>query len=528
MMHPKVMCGIIGIVSKDNRDDIGALIAFGLYQLQHRGDFSAGIATIKKLPMSREAYKRFRLIAPEQTVKDSNPLSIEKNTGKVTDIFTKDKLKKLTGYTGIGHVRYATNSYAQTKDDDKLPPDKIEEMKKASIQPVHTIYSRVAMAHNGDVNNYHELTKHFEEKNIRRSGFNDAEVILKVFCEEFFTQEKDCDDKERVENSVRKVFENVKGTYCVVSVINNAGFLAYRDPNGRRPLFYGVKKDHNGNITDYAFASETTALRKMLFDGTREDKYADGRNAYEEIKPGEMIFISDEFEFHRKQVSEPKFMPCPFEGSYFARASSFINGRRVKLIRRNIIDYMWERFSQDTAYKRIMENKNDVVILPVPRTAESAAKYISNKTKIVLSDAIEKNAYAPRIFQQPTQEHRVKQTIADHFIFEEDVKGKIIILIDDSIVRGTTLREDIKYLKDVGAKEVHVLITFPPIRHPCMHAIDFHTEEELIAHGKSIEEIKKEIGLKPEESLIYALPEEISKANGYEKINMCRECYRDS
>jgi amidophosphoribosyltransferase len=308
-------------------------------------------------------------------------------------------------------------------------------------------------------------------------------------------------------------------------VINNVGLLAFKDFQGRRPLYYGVKKNDNGEITDYAFASETVALRKMLFKGTREERYADGRSIYEELLPGQMILITKDFEFYKKQVIEPDFRPCPFEGSYFARASSFINNRRVKQIRRNIIDYMWDRFSQSDTYKRIIKNREEILIVPVPRTAESAAKYLANKTKLLLGDAIEKNAYAPRIFQQPTQEHRVKQTIADHFIFEEDVKDKIIILIDDSIVRGTTLTEDIKYLKDVGAKEVHALITFPPIRHPCMHAIDFHTEKELIANGKTIGQIKQELGLRDEESLLYAIPDEIRKANGYEKINMCNECY---
>jgi len=265
----------------------------------------------------------------------------------------------------------------------------------------------------------------------------------------------------------------------------------------------------------------------MLFKGTRQEKYADNREQYEEVKPGEMVLITKDFEFYKKQVAVPDFRPCPFEGSYFARASSFINNKRVKLIRRNIMEYMWERFIQTDAYKRILEHKDDIIIVPVPRTAESAAKYLANKTKLLLGDAIEKNAYAPRIFQQPTQEHRIKQTIADHFVFEEDVNDKIVILIDDSIVRGTTLTEDIKYLKDVGAREIHIFITFPAIRHPCMHAVDFHTEQELIAHGKTLQQIKDALRLRAEESLIYATPEDIKKANGYENINMCNECYRN-
>jgi len=519
------MCGIIGVISKENRDDIGSLIAFGLYQLQHRGDFSAGIATVKRLPFSRKNYRHARLIATEHVVEDFNPLTIEKGDGKVTEVFNQKKLRNLIGFMGIGHTRYSTASYTKTDKDNGYSAEELDMIRKANIQPIYTPFSRVAMAQNGDTHNYHELTAYFGEKNIRKSGWNDVEVLLKVFCEEFFTLTENLDDKERVEISIRHTLERVKGTYSVVSVINNVGLLAFKDFQGRRPLYYGVKKNDNGEITDYAFASETVALRKMLFKGTREERYADGRSIYEELLPGQMILITKDFEFYKKQVIEPDFRPCPFEGSYFARASSFINNRRVKQIRRNIIDYMWDRFSQSDTYKRIIKNREEILIVPVPRTAESAAKYLANKTKLLLGDAIEKNAYAPRIFQQPTQEHRVKQTIADHFIFEEDVKDKIIILIDDSIVRGTTLTEDIKYLKDVGAKEVHALITFPPIRHPCMHAIDFHTEKELIANGKTIGQIKQELGLRDEESLLYAIPDEIRKANGYEKINMCNECY---
>jgi amidophosphoribosyltransferase len=519
------MCGIIGLISKENRDDLGSLIAFGLYQLQHRGDYSAGIATIKKLPVSRKVYRYARLIAAEHAVEDFNPLSIEKSQGKVSEVFNEKRLKKLTGFMGIGQVRYPTAGYTKTEKDKDLSKEEIDIMAQAGIQPVHTPFSRIAMAHNGDIHNYHELTNYFEDRNIRKSGFNDVEVLLKVFSEEFFSLTDDTEDKIRVEKSVVKVFERVKGTYCVVSVINNVGLLVFRDPNGRRPLFYGVKKNDSGEIIDYAFASETVALRKMLFKGTLDIKYADDRNVYDEVKPGEFVFISKDFALYRKQVVKADFKPCPFEGSYFARASSFINNRRVKLIRRSIMDFMWERFMLTNGYKRVMMQKDNIIIVPVPRTAESAAKYLANKTRLLLGDAIEKNAYAPRIFQQPTQEHRIKQTIADHFIFEEDVKGKTVILIDDSIVRGTTLTEDIKYLKDVGAKEIHVFITFPPIRHPCMHAIDFHTEEELIAYGKSLEQIKAALGLRAEESLVYAKPEDIKKANGYENINMCNECY---
>jgi amidophosphoribosyltransferase len=519
------MCGVIGIISKENRDDLGTLIGYGLYQLQHRGDFSAGITTVKKLPMSRKDYRRNRLIASEHTISDFEPVNIHKGRGKVGEVFNEENLEKLVGFMGIGQVRYPTAGYTMTQEDALLNPCEKSLMNDASIQPMYNPYSRIALVHNGDVHNYHDVMRYFSGKNLRKAGNNDVEALLKVFSEEFFKFTEETSEIERLENTVMKIFERVKGTYSALAVVNNLGIVAFRDPEGRRPLLYGVKKDDDGNITDYAFASETVALEKMLFKGTKEKKCSNGCNSYEEVMPGEFVFISKDFKMHKKRLVEKGYMPCPFEGSYFARAPSYINDRRVKQIRRSIIDSIWERFTVTEAYKRITENIDDAIIVAVPRTAESAAKYLSNKTNINLEDAIEKNAYAPRIFQQPTQEHRVKQTIADHYIFDDDVKGKIVLLIDDSIVRGTTMIEDIKYLKDVGAKEIHLFITFPPIKYPCMHAIDFHTSEELIAHGKSTEEIKHALGLSNMETLNYATPDDIRKASGYENVNMCKECY---
>ncbi|MGV8086916.1 MAG: amidophosphoribosyltransferase [Candidatus Woesearchaeota archaeon] len=521
------MCGVIGIISKNNRDDLGALIAFGLYQLQHRGDFSAGAATIKKLPISRKDYRIGRLIATEHIVEDFEPLEFRKGRGKVTEVFDKENLERLVGFMGVGQVRYPTAGYTITDTDNNLSLDQKLKMKNASVQPMIAPYSRIAMVHNGDIHNYHEIMEHFSKKNIGKSGHNDVEAILKVFNEEFFNLSEYLRDSERVARTISQVFSRVKGTYSSVALINNVGLVAFRDPEGRRPLMFGVKRDDKGNITDYAFASETVALQKMLFKGTREDTYANGMHIFEEINPGEMIFVSKDFEFHKKIITPSNFKPCPFEGSYFARASSFINNIRVKHIRREIIENMWDRFKGSDAYTRIMEQKDNTVIVAVPRTAESAAKYLSNITHIPLEDAIEKNPYAPRIFQQPTQDHREKQTIADHFVFEEDVRGKNIILIDDSIVRGTTSAELVKYFKDVGAKEIHMFITFPEVRHPCMHAVDFHTSEELIAYNKDINQIKSAIGLSDNESLIYATKDDIRSANKYEGINMCDECYRE-
>lgn len=520
------MCGIIGVISKENSEELGALIQHGLYQLQNRGDYSAGIAVIKKLPVSRQEYRRLRRIAAEHTVADFDPLMIEKGHGKVSEVLNENKVKKLAGFMGVGQVRYPTAGYAIKPEHDNLPAEEKNLMRTASIQPIHTSFGRIAMVHNGDIHNYHDIMNEFLNIKIRIASSNDLEAVLLIFSKEFFDIAESVPDLERLTLTIKRVFELARGTYSALAVVNNVGFVAFRDPEGRRPLFFGVKKNHDGDIIDYAFASETVALEKMLFKGTREYKYPNGRNAYDEVKPGEMIFVSKDFIFHRKQVVEPNLKMCPFEGSYFARASSFINNTRVKKIRQNIIDAMWKRFMTTPSYDRIKGDEHNTIICPVPRTAESAATHLSNLTGINYDNAIEKHPFSPRIFLQPTQEHRQIDTIADHYIFEEEVKGKKIILIDDSIVRGTTLRHIIKYLKAFDVKELHVFITFPAIRHPCMHAIDFHTAEELIADDKTIGQIKTELGLDDNDSLFYALPEEIKAANNFLNINMCDECYK--
>jgi len=525
------MCGIFGVISKKERSDLGILVASALNQMQNRGDYSAGIATIHKLKFSRKEYRKLRAITVGHTLDDFNPFIVVRGFGKVSEIFKggEQDLQKLNGFMGIGQVRYPTASYTFIQGAD-ISQEEQEKMRKESIQPLVAPFYKVSMVHNGDVHNFKDIIEEFAAKGLRQATNNDLEAILKVFTQEFFALPESADPLERVGKSVKGVFDRVKGTYCVLTMVNNVGIVAFRDPEGRRPLYFGVNKEED-KITDYAFASETVALEKMLFKGTRDEKYITGKNAYDWINPGEMIFITKDFDFQRVQLVEPRLTFCPFEASYFMRASSFINNKRVKTIRREILEMMWKRFEEEypQKYRHLLENKEKVVIVPVPRTAESAAIELANKLRqygFSYENAIEKNPFSSRIFMQPTQKHRDLQTIEEHYLYEEDVKDKIIIVVDDSIVRGTTLKHDVKYFRDIGAKQVHLFITFPEIRNPCMHAIDFHTTKELFAPGKNLEQLKQELGLREEESLIYARSEELSKAINLPVSQLCDECYR--
>jgi len=516
------MCGIIGVISGNNRDDLGAVICEGLHYQQNRGDFSAGIATMIKFPMSKKDYNRSLELAIGHSIRDHDPLRIERGHGPVAEVFhDKRILERLSGFIGVGQVRYPTAGY--TKNNEEISGEVMERMNLDSIQPLYTSgKEKIAMVHNGDVHNFREIMVHFESMGIRQATHNDLEAILNVFSEELTKFSESIPDNERLEKSVRNVFERVRGTYNVLAIINTVGLVAFRDFEGRRPLFFGVRRDNEGNVTEYAFASETIALEKMGFSGTSEEFYSNNKEAYDEVIPGQMVFVDPSLNFHRRQIADPNPKPCPFEIFYFSRASSFLNNKRVKEMRRKIIESMWDRFRNTHEYDQLAKDIDNTIISAVPRTGESAAIHLSSYANIPYDNNIEKFS-SHRIFMQPTQSDRDYETNSTQFVFEEDVRGKNLLIVDDSIVRGTTLIHLVKSLKNAGAKSVHFFITFPPIINPCHHAINFKTNDELIAHDRNVGEIKRMIGLEDKDSLIYATPDEMRHATGYTR--MCGECY---
>ena len=517
------MCGIIGVISGDNKYDIGEIVCEGLYHEQNRGDFSAGIATMIKYPFAKREYNAALEIAIGHAIRDFDPMRIEKGHGPVTEVFhDQDKLKKLIGFMGIGQVRYPTAGY--TKTEEQVSEEISSQMRFDSIQPLYTSgKEKIAMVHNGDVHNFFDIMNHFKEMHIRQATHNDLESILNVFSEEFIKFSGNVKDNERLEHTVRGVFERVRGTYNVLAAINTVGLVAFRDFEGRRPFFFGVRTDAEENVTEYAFASETIALEKMNFKGTSEESYANERKAYEEVLPGQMIFIDTNLNFFKSQIIDFDLKPCPFEVFYFSRASSFLNNSRVKDMRRKIIESMWDRFKDTSGCKQIFDDLDNTVISAMPKTGESAAIYLSRYSHLPYDNSIEKFS-SSRIFMQQTQNDREYKTNSNLSVFDEDVKGKNLIIVDDSIVRGTTLKHFVGYMHDVGVKSIHLLITFPPITSPCHHAINFKTNEELVAHNKTVDEIKIELGLRNSDTLLYATQDDMKRATGYTK--MCDECYR--
>ncbi|MBC8495377.1 hypothetical protein H8D36_04445 [archaeon] len=525
------MCGVIGIISKHNRDDLGALIAHGLFQQQNRGDFSAGAATIKKLDMSGYTYRRQRRIVERTGYGVVDPLTIVKGLGKVKEVFAENNyqnspLEKLVGFMGVGQVRYPTAGYTIPDETEINSKKDMENRDKASIQPLATgTHSMIAMVHNGDIHNFNEIMNYYLNQGISQSTHNDLEALLMVFADKFEMYSINVAKEVRVLEAMKATMQEVKGTYSGIAIINNVGLVAFRDPEGRRPLFFGVRRNKNTDITDFAFASETVALDKMLFKGTSEGTYCNGKKLYDEIKPGEAMFISKDFEVTRQQLTQPKPTPCPFEIAYFQRAPSFIHGTRVLKSRELIIEQMWNEFKESKTYDRIKSLEEETIVVPIPRTAITAAIELARLSGATYSPAIEKHPDSARIFMQPTQEHRETETAANHYIFKEKVEGKIIFLVDDSIVRGTTSKLDIKYLRDLGAKEVHFFSTFPPIRHPCNHAINMKTHEELVGSGRTVAQIKKTLGLRSFETLKYATAQQIRNSVYSLEGTLCNECY---
>jgi len=456
------MCGIFGIISK--RTQVSLDIYNALLIQQHRGQDAAGILVLNK----------------------NNVFLKKGGKGKlVYEVFKHHDLKKLAGNLGIGHVRYPTTE------------------KKSDAQPFYNNFSGIGLAHNGHIINEQQLRKKLREKSIYCDSDCDAETLLNVFSY-FFLREKG-NVKERCFKSLEKLMSSVLGSYSVVSVIRGVGLLAFRDPYGIRPLVYGKRE------SAYAFASETIALEQLEFSD------------YKVLKPGEAVFVDRYLNVESRLVKQQGHRHCMFEWVYFSRATSSLEGVKINSVRARLGAELATLYKKSHAYKRLKQKglEKMIIVSPVPETARPAAILFSEKAGYKYKDALEKNRYAGRLFIKPSQKIREKETLMSIVPIKEIVDGKIVFIIDDSIVRGTTLRKMIYTLKKYGARQVHVFITCPPLKYPCDYGIDFHKSTELIAHNKSVDEITTEIGA---DSLTYMSMEGLVNAIGMPREELCLAC----
>jgi amidophosphoribosyltransferase len=418
---------------------VNQLLYDALQLLQHRGQDAAGIAT-----------------------GSGSTFAMWKGNGMVREIFRTRNMRNLTGNVGIAHVRYPTAGSASNAEE---------------AQPFYVNAPfGITLGHNGNLTNTAELTKDMFRKDRRHINTNsDSEVLLNVLAHEL--QEATSSftlDPAIIFGAVAGLHRRARGAYACVAHIAGNGILAFRDPYGIRPLCYGVMETEHG--TEYMVASESVALEGLGFRFVRD------------VAPGEAVFIDLDGNFHAQQCAEsPSLNPCIFEYVYFARPDSIMDGVSVYSARLRMGEYLAERIARE-----VRSGEIDVV-MPIPDTSRPAAMQLAMKLGLEFREGFFKNRYVGRTFIMPGQAVRKKSVRQKLSALPTEFKGKNVLLVDDSIVRGTTSREIVNMAREAGAHRVIFASAAPPVRYPNVYGIDMPTRNELIAHGRSDEEIRRMI-----------------------------------
>ncbi|MBF5038034.1 amidophosphoribosyltransferase [Methylophilus sp. 13] len=450
------MCGIIGIVGKN---PVNQLLYDGLLVLQHRGQDAAGIVTC-----------------------DGNTFHMHKNNGLVKDVFHTRHMRNLVGNVGIAHVRYPTAGSSSA----------------AEAQPfyVNSPFG-IVLGHNGNLTNSEQLKSEMFRQDLRHINTNsDSEVLLNVLAHEIESTSKNALlNSDMVFDAVAGVHRRCKGAYAVVAMIANFGLLAFRDPHGIRPLVIGKQETEKG--TEYIVASESVALDVLGFTLVRD------------VEPGEAVFIDMDGNMCSRQCAEnAKLTSCIFEYVYLARPDSVIDGVSVYQTRLDMGTLLAEKIKREWADKQI-----DVVI-PIPDTSRPSALQLGIALGLDYREGFIKNRYIGRTFIMPGQALRKKSVRQKLNPIGIEFKGKNVLLVDDSIVRGTTSQQIVQMARDAGANKVYFASAAPPVRYPNVYGIDMPSRHELLATNRTDEEICAEIGA---DALIYqdldALRESITKSN---------------
>ncbi len=452
------MCGIIGIIGQDRAID---RIYPGLLALQHRGQDAAGAVTFE------------------------SGFQLKKGDGLVHNVFNPKNIKRLTGNIGIGHVRYPTIGAGTVED----------------AQPfIITSPYGIALAHNGNLVNFFDLKKTLIESDLRYLNSNcDAEVILNLLAVELSKLSAKRLTAGKVFTALAKVYRRLIGSYAVVSIVANRGFLAFRDPHGIKPLVFG----RNGST--YCFASESVALDLLGYKEMRD------------VKPGEAVFVDADNTCHAKQIQKGKGAACIFEYVYFARPDSIIDGIGVYESRLRLGNELGKECAEHGL-------KPDVV-MPIPDTARGAAQMVAEVLGVRHREGLIKNRYIHRTFIMPTQSERIGAVRLKLNPIRSEIVGKKVLLVDDSIVRGNTSREIIALVRSVGAKEVYYALYSPPLRFPCVYGIDMQTRGEFIARDKTIPQIKESIGA---DALVYQSVKGLVRGVGEGARGFCTACFTGS
>ncbi|MEM4137549.1 MAG: amidophosphoribosyltransferase [Candidatus Anstonellaceae archaeon] len=441
----KEECGVVGAYSFKKKD-VSNLIYNSLIALQHRGQDSAGIATF-----------------------DGKKINIVKNIGLVGEAIKNSDLLELSGYCGIGHVRYPTIGAGGVQD----------------AQPflANSKIGKIALAHNGNIANYGLCRDILENKNVNFCSSCDAELILNNLIVQL-------NSTKDIFSAILNLFKELDGAYSVCAIVSDGSLIVFRDPNAIRPLCWG------SDGQTIMFSSESVALdiNSIPLKG--------------DIRGGEVIVIKNN-KIQRKILTNKTPKHCVFEYIYFSRPDSIQESKLIYTVRYNLGKKLAQR-------EKI---KADIVI-PVPDTSRPAAQGYSEELKLPVVEGLIKNRYIGRTFIMPKNK-RVNAVKLKLNPIKQIIKNKEVVLIDDSIVRGTTARQIVSLVREAGAKKVHFRVACPPIIGPCFYGVDLPNFDDLIAHKKTIEQIRKEIGA---DSLIYLDIEDLISSLGIPKEKLCLGC----
>ncbi|MCC6781462.1 MAG: amidophosphoribosyltransferase [Planctomycetes bacterium] len=460
------MCGFISILAPDGADVVQDVLT-GLLAIQHRGQDAAGVVTF------------------------GDKFQAKKGLGLVRDVFEQRHLARLTGHMGVGHVRYPTVGGGEDTD----------------VQPFWVDYPvGIAMAHNGNVTNFHELRRDYFLKHTpqaRLASNCDLEAVLYVFAGVLFQKRADRLRGEDVRDAVAEVFRVVKGAYSVVGIVAGAGMFAFRDPFGIKPIILGKKDGPDGPW--WAVASESVVLDVAGYQPVRD------------VEAGEVIWIDNSRRVQSFKVSDRPHRPCIFEHVYFARPDSVLDGISVYEARLSLGE------SLAKAWKK--SGREVDVVIPVPESARTAAQRMAEEIGVPYREGFVKNRYVGRTFIMPNDKQR--QASVRHKLnpIRVEFEGKRVLIVDDSIVRGNTMRQIVRIARQMGAAEVHLASYSPPLLHPCPYGIDMSTKREFIARGRTHEQICAELGC---DSVVYqdvqSMVEAVQTAGGCAK-KFCTACF---
>jgi len=430
------MCGVVGVVSKS---EVSPMIYDALTVLQHRGQDAAGIATCHQ-----------------------DKFHLRKQLGLVRDVFRDTHMIGLRGSMGIGHLRYPT---AGSQDRELAQP-----------MYVNSPYG-ISISHNGNLTNKDEISQILTDENLRfLSTDSDSEVLLNVFAHELQKQGTSSPTQKEIFKAVRATHKRIRGAYSVIFMINGVGIVGFRDPFGIRPLIFG-SRENDLLGPDYMLASESTVLDTLGF------------NIISDVEPGEAVFVNTEGEMFREAcIDNPIHTPCIFEYVYLARPDAVIDNISVHKSRMRMGEALAEKINK-------LKPDHDIdVVIPIPESSTTSALQLANTLGIKYTEGFVKNRYIGRTFIMPFQEKREKSVRQKLNPIEFEFKNKVVLLVDDSIVRGTTSRQIIEMARTAGAKKVYFASAAPPVRYQNVYGIDMAATTELIAHNRTEDEISELIG----------------------------------